>query len=106
MLNKTIQKLYSKDNKTIPQKKQNNYRPISRDKFLDTNKLQFYLKDNNDKAIANERTEVKSYNHKNMVKEKNKTSNESFDYNQKNNSYTNISENRYYELMMNSNKKK
>ena len=106
MLNKTIQKLYSKDNKTIPQKKQNNYRPISRDKFLDTNKLQFYLKDNNDKPIANERTEVKSYNHKNMVKEKNKTTNESFDYNQKNNSYTNISENRYYELMMNSNKKK
>ena len=41
-----------------------------------------------------------------MVKEKNNTNNESFDYNQKNNSYTNISENRYYELMMNSNKKK
>jgi len=40
-----------------------------------------------------------------MVKEKNNTNNESFDYNQKNNSYTNISENRYYELMMNSNKK-
>ena len=71
MLNKTIQKLYSKESKTIPQKKQNNnYRPISRDKFIDTNKLQIYLKDNNDKAISNERNEAKSYNHKNMLTEK------------------------------------
>jgi hypothetical protein len=107
MLNKTIQKLYSKESKTIPQKKQNNnYRPISRDKFIDTNKLQIYLKDNNDKAISNERNEAKSYNHKNMITRKNKTNNESFDYNLKNNSYTNINENRYYDLMMNSNKKK
>ena len=107
MLNKTIQKLYSKENKAIPQKKQNNnYRPISRDKFFETNKLPIYLKDNNDKTIANERTEAKSYNHKNMITGKNKTNNESFDYNLKNNSYTNINENRYYDLMMNSNKKK
>ena len=107
MLNKTIQKLYSKENKAIPQKKQNNnYRPISRDKFFETNKLPIYLKDNNDKTIANERTEAKSYNHKNMITRKNKTNNESFDYNLKNNSYTNINENRYYDLMMNSNKKK
>ena len=107
MLNKTIQKLYSKENKVIPQKKQNNnYRPISRDKFFETNKLPIYLKDNNDKTIANERTEAKSYNHKNMITRKNKTNNESFDYNLKNNSYTNINENRYYDLMMNSNKKK
>ena len=107
MLNKTIQKLYSKENKAIPQKKQNNnYRPISRDKFFETNKLPIYLKDNNDKTIANERTEAKSYNHKNLITGKNKTNNESFDYNLKNNSYTNINENRYYDLMMNSNKKK
>ena len=107
MLNKTIQKLYSKENKAIPQKKQNNnYRPISRDKFFETNKLPIYLKDNNDKTIANERTEARSYNHKNMITGKNKTNNESFDYNLKNNSYTNINENRYYDLMMNSNKKK
>jgi hypothetical protein len=107
MLNKTIQKLYSKESKTIPQKKQNNnYRPISRDKFIDTNKLQIYLKDNNDKAISNERNEAKSYNHKNMLTEKNKNNNESFDYNLKNNSYTNLNENRYYDLMMNHNKNK
>ena len=107
MLNKTIQKLYSKENKAIPQKKQNNnYRPISRDKFFETNNLPIYLKDNNDKTIANERTEAKSYNHKNLITGKNKTNNESFDYNLKNNSYTNINENRYYDLMMNSNKKK
>ena len=107
MLNKTIQKLYSKENKAIPQKKQNNnYRPISRDKFFETNKLPIYLKDNNDKTIANERTEAKSYNHKNMITGKNKTNNESFDYNLKNNSYTNINENRYYDLMMNNNRKK
>ena len=107
MLNKTIQKLYSKENKAIPQNKQiNSYRPISRDKFLDTNKLQIYLKDNNDKAIKSERTEAKSYNHKNMKTERIKNNNESFDYNLKNNSYNNINENRYYDLMMNNNRKK
>ena len=107
MLNKTIQKLYSKENKTVPQKQQNNnYRPISRDKFLDANKLHIYLKDNNNKTISNERNEAKSYNHKNATTEKNKNNNKSFDNNLKNNSYTNINENRYYDLMMNHNKNK
>ena len=107
MLNKTIQKLYSKENKTAPQKPQNNnYRPISRDKFLDANKLHIYLKDNNNKTISNERNEAKSYNHKNATTEKNKNYNKSFDYNLKNNSYTNINEKRYYDLMMNHNKNK
>jgi len=107
MLNKTIQKLYSKENKTVPQKQQNNnYRPISRDKFLDSNKLHIYLKDNNNKTISNERNEAKSYNHKNATTEKNKNNNKSFDNNLKNNSYTNINENRYYDLMMNHNKNK
>ena len=107
MLNKTIQKLYSKENKTLTQKKQNNnYRPISRDKFLDKNKLHIYLKDNNNKAISQERNEAKSFNHKNAIIERNKNNNESFDYNLKNNSYTNLNENRYYDLMMNHNKNK
>lgn len=107
MLNKTIQKLYSKENKTVPQKQQNNnYRSISRDKFLDSNKLHIYLKDNNNKTISNERNEAKSYNHKNATTEKNKNNNKSFDNNLKNNSYTNINENRYYDLMMNHNKNK
>ena len=107
MLNKTIQKLYSKENKTVPQKQQNNnYRSISRDKFLDSNKLHIYLKDNNNKTISNERNEAKSYNHKNEITEKNKNNNKSFDNNLNNNSYTNINENRYYDLIMKHNKNK